>query len=201
MDQEAPFRAVMVFGFLLFLGIMLYRRVRSWSSRERLDRSQEGLFILATLRPVGLLLWMGVIAYLIHPPWMAWASLELPRWLRWAGVGVFLLGVGLLAWALRNLGKNLTDTVVTRREHTLVTRGPYYWVRHPFYDSAALLMLSISLIAANWFFLLAGSVVLLLLVVRTQKEEERLLARFGDSYREYTSRTGRFVPRLRSRKD
>jgi len=200
MNPDTPFRTIVVVGFLLFLSIMLYHRIRSWASRERLDRSQEGVFILATLRPVGLLLWLGVIAYLIHPPWMAWASLALPRWLRWTGVGVFLLGLGLLAWALGNLGKNLTDTVVTRREHTLVTEGPYHWVRHPFYDSAALLILAISIIAANWFFLLAGSVVLLLLVVRTQKEEERLLARFGEPYREYTSRTGRFVPRLASRK-
>jgi protein-S-isoprenylcysteine O-methyltransferase Ste14 len=27
----------------------------------------------------------------------------------------------------------LTDTLVTRREHTLITHGPYRWVRHPFY--------------------------------------------------------------------
>ena len=87
-----------------------------------------------------------------------------------------------------------------RRAHTLVTGGPYAWVRHPFYDAAALLMLSISLIAANWFFLLAGSFVLLLLVIRTDREEERLLARFGNPYREYKSRTGRFVPRLRPKK-
>lgn len=200
MNPDAPFRAVMVAGFLLLLGLMLYHRVRSWASRERLDRSQEGVFILATLRPVGLLLWLGVIAYMLHPPWMAWGSLALPRWLRWAGVGVYLLGMGLLAWALANLGKNLTDTVVTRREHTLVTSGPYSWIRHPFYDAVALLILSFSLIAASWFFLLAGSVVLVLLVVRTEREEERLLARFGDPYREYRDRTGRFVPRLRPRK-
>ena len=78
---------------------------------------------------------------------------------------------------------NLTDTVVTRRAHTLVTHGPYGWVRHPFYDSMALLILASSLIAANWFFLLTGSVVLFLIVVRTRTEEEKLLARFGDAYR------------------
>jgi protein-S-isoprenylcysteine O-methyltransferase Ste14 len=200
MSQDDPFRVILIVGFIAFLALMLYHRIRSWASRERLDRSHEGLFILATLRPVGLLLWLGVIAYMIRPRWVAWGSLALPRWLRWAGVGCFGIGFGLLAWALGNLGKNLTDTVVTRREHTLVTEGPYAWVRHPFYDAAALLMLSISLIAANWFFLLAGSIVLLLLVIHTDREEERLLARFGDPYREYRSRTGRFVPRLRPKK-
>jgi protein-S-isoprenylcysteine O-methyltransferase Ste14 len=33
-------------------------------------------------------------------------------------------------------------------------------------------------------------------VIRTRKEEENLIARFGDDYRKYMQRTGRFVPRL-----
>ena len=109
---------------------------------------------------------------------------------------MFAVAVGLLTWTLHSLGTNLTDTVVTRRVHTLVTHGPYRWVRHPFYDCMALLLLANSLIAANWLLLLVGSVLLFLMVVRTRTEEEKLLARFGDSYRVYTDRTGRFLPKI-----
>jgi protein-S-isoprenylcysteine O-methyltransferase Ste14 len=52
--------------------------------------------------------------------------------------------------------------------------------------------------AANWFILLAGAVLCSLFVVRTRKEEENLVARFGDDYRGYMERTGRFFPRRRS---
>jgi protein-S-isoprenylcysteine O-methyltransferase Ste14 len=128
---------------------------------------------------------------------MAWSSLPLPSWLRWIGVGVCAMADGLLMWTLLRLGKNLTDTVVTRREHTLVTQGPYRFVRHPFYDSAALFVLGLSLAAANWFMGVAGGLVIALLVVRARTEEGHLLARFGDSYRAYVERTGRFLPRLR----
>src|SRR5688572_13610678 len=100
MNQEATFRVVLALGFLTVLVIMLYHRLRSWESKEPLDRRQEGLFILATLRPIGLLLWMGVFAYLINPAWMAWSSVTLPEWLRWSGVAVFAIGVALLAWTL-----------------------------------------------------------------------------------------------------
>ena len=103
---------------------------------------------------------------------------------------------GLLVWTFRCLGKNLTDTVVTRQEHTLVMQGPYRWVRHPFYDSAALLMVAISLIAANWFLFVTGVVGVLLLIIRTRIEERNLVARFGDGYRAYMEQTGRFLPRL-----
>jgi protein-S-isoprenylcysteine O-methyltransferase Ste14 len=115
--------------------------------------------------------------------------------MRWTGVGLIVVACGLLIWTFRSLGSNLTDTVVTRRTHTLVLHGPYRWVRHPFYDSAALFTVAISLIAANWFLLLAGVGVFCLLIVRTRIEEENLVARFGDSYRKYMAQTGRFLPR------
>jgi len=197
MNLHATFRPVLVVGFLAVVLIALYHRLRSWASGEKLERRQEGLFILATLRPVGFMLWLGVIAYMVNPAWMAWSSVPLPAWLRWTGVGVCAIAAGLLTWTLRSLGTNLTDTVVTRRAHTLVTHGAYRWVRHPFYDSMAVLILANSLIAANWFLLLTGSVVLFLIVVRTRTEEEKLLARFGDAYRAYMMQTGRFVPRIR----
>ena len=196
MNQDATFRPVLVVGFLAVVLITLYHRIQSWASGEKLDRRQEGLFILATLRPVGLMLWLGVIVYMVNPAWMAWSSLPLPAWLRWTGAGVSAITAGLLTWTLHGLGTNLTDTVVTRPAHTLVTHGPYRWVRHPFYDCLALLILANSLMAANWVFLLTGSVFLFLIVVRTRTEEEKLLARFGDSYRVYMDRTGRFLPKI-----
>jgi protein-S-isoprenylcysteine O-methyltransferase Ste14 len=132
---------------------------------------------------------------MIDPRWMAWSEVPLPVWLRWIGIGLLITAGGLLVWTFRSLGPNLTDTVVTRRQHTLVVHGPYRWIRHPFYDSAALLMVATSLIAANWFLFVAGVVVLCLLILRTRTEEDNLVARFGDSYRTYMKRTGRFLPR------
>jgi len=196
MSQETTFRAVLGAGFLAVMGITLRHRLRSWASKEVLDRRQEGLFMLATLRPVALLLWLGVIAYLLNPAWMAWSSISLAAWQRWAGVGLFAMGAGLLAWTLQGLGTNLTDTVVTRRAHTLVTHGPYRWVRHPFYDATVVLVLATALISANWFILVTGAAVFALLAVRSRTEELMLLARFGEPYRDYRRSTGRFVPKL-----
>ena len=195
-NHDQTFSTVLLIGFLVVLPIAAYYRLKSQATGEKLDRWQEGPFMLATLRPAGLALWLGLIAYMIRPSWMAWSSVPLPAWLRWTGVGIFALAGGLLFWTFRSLGINLTDTVVTRRAHTLVTHGPYRWVRHPFYDCAALLIVATSLVASNWFFMMTGGLVLALLVVRTRTEEEKLLARFGDAYRSYRDRTGRFLPNL-----
>jgi protein-S-isoprenylcysteine O-methyltransferase Ste14 len=193
---DQTFRVVLLAGALILVPIMLFHRLKAHSG-EPLDRRQEGLAILLTLRPVGFAMMGGLVAYLIDPRWMAWSSIPMPAWLRWAGVVLGVLATALLLWTLTNLGKNLTDTVVTRRVHTMVSTGPYRWVRHPFYDSLALAALANGLAAANWFLLVTGGLVVILLVARTRTEEEKLLARFGDSYRHYMERTGRFLPRLR----
>ena len=192
---DDTFQTILLISFVVVLPIALYYRIKSQATREKLDRRQEGLFILATLRPVGLLLWVGIFAYTINPERMAWSAVPLPDGLRWFGVAVLGVAAALLLWTLHSLGPNLTDTVVTRQAHTLVTRGPYRWVRHPFYDSAGLMVLGVALMAANWFLMLGGLVFMILIVIRTRTEEDKLLARFGDSYRTYMMQTGRFLPR------
>jgi len=196
MTPDQTFRMILIAGALVLFPIMIYHRLRSQATGESLDRWQEGPFILFTLRPVGIASMLGLIAYMIDPSWMRWSSVPLPAAARWAGVGLGVIAGGLLVWTLRSLGTNLTDTVVTRRAHTLVTTGPYRWVRHPFYVAGALAILANSLAAANWFILLTGGLAASLMVVRTRIEEQKLLERFGDSYKAYRGRTGRFLPRI-----
>jgi protein-S-isoprenylcysteine O-methyltransferase Ste14 len=199
MNHDQTFALVLRVGWLTLLPIMAFHRIRSQMTGEKLDRRQEGALILLTLRPAGIAHMVGVTTYMVDPSRMAWSSMPLPLWLRWAGVAVGAASGCLLVWTLVNLGKNLTDTVVTRKAHTLVTVGPYRWVRHPFYDAVALAVLANSLVAANWFLLATGALLMTMMVIRTRREEAHLLARFGDAYRSYMNRTGRFFPgRIRS---
>jgi protein-S-isoprenylcysteine O-methyltransferase Ste14 len=195
MSDDDTFRIILLIGMLIVVPIAAWHRVRSHTG-EKLDRRQEGLFILLSLRPLGLAMIAGLIAFIVNPRAMAWSSVPLPLWLRWTGVALGTIAGALLIWTMRTLGKNLTDTVVTRKEHTLVTAGPYRWVRHPFYVAVALAGLANGLAAANWFLLLTGILVFALLAIRTAKEEQNLLARFGDRYASYMRQTGRFLPRL-----
>ena len=193
---ETALRGVLIGVILVVIPIGLYHRLKSQATREKLDRRQEGLLILATLRPLGAAFWLGTLVWMINPRWMDWSSMQIPMAARSAGVVPLLAGAALLVWTFRSLGKNLTDTVVTRAEHTLVVHGPYRWVRHPLYSSAALMIAALSLITANWFLLVMGIVVFAVLIMRTGTEERNLVARFGDRYQQYMNRTGRFLPRV-----
>ena len=196
MQNDELFRLILILGLLIVLPIGLYHRIKSQQSGERLDRRQEGFFILATLRPIAFLRMMGLITWLIEPRWMSWSSIFLPTFMRWIGVGLGLVTMCLLVWVFRSLGTNLTDTVVTRQEHKLVTTGPYRWVRHPFYVAFALAILSDSLVTSNGFLAVTGTMTFLLILIRTKREEEHLIKRFGDDYLLYMHSTGKFIPRL-----
>ena len=196
MEYEQTFRFILILGFAVIVPIGAYHRIKSQATGEKLDRRQEGIFILVTLRPMGIAAMVGYVTYMMNPAWMAWSSVALPNALRWAGVVLGIPGGLLLVVTLRTLGKNLTDTVVTRAEHTLVTRGPYRWVRHPFYLATALAVVANSFVTANWFLALTGGISFGLLVLRTRIEEKKLIERFGGDYNEYMKRTGRFLPRL-----
>jgi protein-S-isoprenylcysteine O-methyltransferase Ste14 len=197
-NDHQTFRAILLLIFGVVLPIGVYHRIKSQATRESLDRRQEGLVLLSTLRPAGAVFWFGLLAWMINPSWMAWSSVMLPVGIRWAGVIVLSAASLMLVWTFVSLGRNLTDTVVTRQQHTLVLHGPYRWIRHPLYDSAALSVVAVFAMTANWFFLATGVVILGLLVTRTKIEEANLVARFGDGYRNYMKRTGKFVPKIRA---
>ena len=196
MNLDETFRPFVVAGFFLVILIALPFRIRSQATREKLDRTQEGIGMMIVLRLGGLALWASVIAFMIDPASMAWSSVPLPAGARWTGVALTILTAGLLLWTLRSLGPNLTDTVVTRVAHTLVTRGPYRWVRHPFYDCMALFVVSIALMMSNWFVIVVGGAMFTLLAIRSRTEEDKLLERFGEPYRKYRAATGRFLPKI-----
>ncbi len=190
------FRLVVVVMIAIFGPLAFYHRLRS-ATDEKLDRWQEGIVILLGLRLSAVPVFVSGVVWLIDPQWMAWSSIVIPVGLRWLGVVLAGCSGLLVVWTFRNLGKNLTDTVVTRRDHTLVTTGPYRYVRHPFYLAFALGVVGGSLVLANWCFFVAGLLPLGFLMVRTRIEEDKLIARFGTDYQEYQQRVGQFLPRFR----
>ena len=82
------------------------------------------------------------------------------------------------------------------REKKMATAGLYRWIRHPQYTGFFLFLLG-SMI--NWPTLITILTLPLLCWVYwrlAMQEEADSIAIFGDRYREYMKRTGKFLPRL-----
>jgi protein-S-isoprenylcysteine O-methyltransferase Ste14 len=180
-------------AFLLVGG---YYRIQSQRGGEPLDRSKEGWPILIGIRLSGLLALASVVAMLWNPAAIEWAQMPVPYATRWTGVAGFCGAVAWLMWMFRSLGGNLTDSVVVRRDAYFVNHGPYRFVRNPMYTGVLAAGLSLGLALGTWVTPIVTAMVFTLMALRTRTEEKYLIERFGDQYREYMKRVGRFVPRL-----
>lgn len=183
---------------LLLTGFAIggYYRLRAQRIRGSVSRAAEGA-ILVPLRLAGLGWFLTLLLHVIHPDWLAWSRPALPQGVRAVGLPMAALALGFLWWTFHHLGLNVTDTVVTRRRHELVTTGPYRHVRHPLYTNFLLLGLALSLLTGSALVLALGLVGFGLLMLRTPIEERELVERFGSRYRSYMSRTPRWLPRFR----
>ena len=175
-----------------------YYRMQSQRSGERLDRTKEGWPILIGLRLAGLSTLGSITAWFYKPDWFSWATLPVSIGVRWIGVTGFAFAICWLMWMFHALGRNLTDTVVTRRDAYFVDSGPYRFVRNPMYTGVLMAGLSLGLALGTWLIPLATSLVFTLFALRTRTEEKYLIERFGQQYREYIARAGRFFPKLRA---
>jgi len=189
-------RSALIGLSLTFLAVGMYHRIRAAQSGDKLDRTKEGWPTLVGIRLAGLATFGSTAAWLWNPLWFAWAAFPMPGWARWIGVGGFAVAITWLIWMFICLGANLTDTVVTRRNAQFVDRGPYRYVRNPMYSGILMIGPSLGLALGTWLLPLAATVMFAILARRTRIEEQYLIEHFGDQYRSYMNRVGRFFPRL-----
>jgi protein-S-isoprenylcysteine O-methyltransferase Ste14 len=79
----------------------------------------------------------------------------------------------------------------------LCTTGPFRFVRHPMYSGGTFFaLLGIALIFNSWIILLLPVLAYAVNSVLVRREEKMMTEVFGEEYRRYAARTGRFFPRF-----
>ena len=195
--NENIFRILAALVLFTGTGISTYFRLKAdKETGEKISRKVDGSAMMNIIRFGGLILWLSPLVYLINPNWMNWSKIGLPESIRWLGVGIGILCTLGIYWLFSSIGSGITPTSATRKEHKLVTRGIYRWIRHPLYTIGSSFIISFGMMADNWFIAAFGILAFILMASRTPKEEANLIEKFGDEYREYMKRTGRYLPRL-----
>ena len=198
--NENIFRILAAVILFTCMGISVYyRRKADRDTGEKISRKVDGNAMMTAIKLGGLILWLSPFVYLINPAWMAWSKIGLPEWGRWLGVGLGLFCIFGVYWLFSSIGSGITPTSATRKEHKLVTSGPYRWIRHPLYTFGSSMFVAFGMMADNWFIAVLGVLTFILMAIRTPKEEANLIEKFGDEYREYMQHTGRFLPKLFSK--
>jgi protein-S-isoprenylcysteine O-methyltransferase Ste14 len=112
-----------------------------------------------------------------------------------AGHAALIGGFALLTWSMAvNRFFEGTVRLQTDRDQTVVTDGPYEYVRHPGYTAVIMLLIGVALATGSWAALLAGLIGVVTFIVRTKWEDDALQAELA-GYREFAQLTRyRLVP-------
>jgi protein-S-isoprenylcysteine O-methyltransferase len=166
--------------------LTITRRSRS-ATGEKQDRS--------TLRVLWIVIAVSVTAgVFVAQNWRA-GALPNGRAFEVAGVVLFAAGLIFRWWAIITLGRFFTVDVTIEKDHELVERGPFRFVRHPSYTGVLLAFVGFALTLRNWLSFLVVLVPIFIAFLRRMRVEESALTEaLGDRYGGYIRRTKRLVP-------
>jgi protein-S-isoprenylcysteine O-methyltransferase Ste14 len=188
---------------LQFIGYQIPRSYfRSQARRTRIEEGagefelSESKWRLILMGLSGLGVNLVGLLWIINPDLLAWSNLDMPTWLRWIGLGIGVVTIIMSFFVHRTLGRNFTPTLETPEGHRVVTEGIYSQIRHPMYTTFFMLFTSSFLMSTNWLIALLGMIYGILIFDRVRAEEKMMINTFGDQYRNYMQKTGRFLPKF-----
>lgn len=167
------------FGFILAVVIWLARH-NPGLLRERMRVStpdQQGwdktLFPLLNLLFLAWLILMPFDAARYH-----WS--QVPVWLQVVGALVLICSFYLFFLTFReNAYLSPVVRIQEERGHTVVSTGPYHYVRHPMYAAIVVFVLGTALLLASWYGVLVGLLPVVILARRAVLEERTLRKELG----------------------
>jgi protein-S-isoprenylcysteine O-methyltransferase Ste14 len=201
MTSETIFRVAFLVLLAALFAMRGYFMIKVRRAGERLMPDQKaveregGRGVLIVRMAVFFLLIAFLVMYILGMKWIDLFSFPLPVWLRWAGFGLGLLSVAFWTWTQIHLDTQWSAQLQLRQEHHLVTSGPYARIRHPLYSAMFGWAAALGLLTANWIFVAVAVLSIAGTVARVPKEEQMMLEAFGDEYKAYMQRTGRFFPK------
>jgi protein-S-isoprenylcysteine O-methyltransferase Ste14 len=207
MISELLFRIIFSALWLVFFTTVLWVRLSSRQPSEKVSANRNTwherrlhVVALALFAPF----WFGgIFLYALFPNSIQFLSIPLPDWFRLIMAGIAFVGTLFALWGYRTIGKNWVHAFepsefLERKSETLVTNGPYRYVRNPIYLGAFTFVIALAFVAANWLLLLPSLVIVTVVYLQIGNEEKMLIAKFGDQYQDYMNRTPRLIPKFRN---
>lgn len=183
-------------GFWFVILVWLFRQNPDlfWERMNVRTADQKGWDkIVGPLIYVAMFLWLLFTAF--DAARFHWSPV--PAWLQVAGCLILLLSFALFFLTFRaNAFLSPLVRIQKDRGQTVISTGPYRYVRHPMYAATLVFIVGTPLLLGAWFGLFGGPLVAAVLAWRSVLEEKSL-QRDLPGYREYTERVRyRLIPFL-----
>jgi protein-S-isoprenylcysteine O-methyltransferase Ste14 len=168
---------VLFFGFTIALSGWLLRHnpglltERMTGIGKRDQKSWDKLFFaLANVLFLAWLIVMPLDAVRFH-----WS--QIPDWLQVVGAALLLCSFYLFFLTFReNAYLSPAVRVQAERGQTVVSTGPYQYVRHPMYAAAIVFLVGTTLLLGSWYGMILGLIIVVAIAFRAIQEERTLRA-------------------------
>ncbi len=112
------------------------------------------------------------------------------------GFGLILqiIGVAIGLWGILTMRIGNFNIQPEVKSVTLITSGPYRWIRNPMYLAVILFYATIVVQNFSWMNGIVFIILLITILLKIYSEEEFLDERFGEEYANYKMKSKRIIP-------
>lgn len=114
--------------------------------------------------------------------------------IRIIGLIFYLIFSWIQIWAFKALGENYSQDIAIKKDHQLVTNGPFKVIRHPQYLSQILIDLGGAIATLSLILAPLALVQIPFLFMRANLEDKLLEKHFCENFKNYKKKTGQIFP-------
>jgi protein-S-isoprenylcysteine O-methyltransferase Ste14 len=191
-------------AILILLAVLVFVKQRATGSIIVFDRRTRvwiwltnlfNLFFLLVVNPVVGILLIFEQLDAVDPTMVVSIPPRILAGLEIAGLILYTIGLGLMAWALVSLGSfyQLGGSLPPQSDR-FVQSGPYQSIRHPMYSAVLIIALGLALLTQSMLVFLVFCVYVVLIVRLIPIEESELPSAYRERYAAYQKNIKRLIP-------
>jgi len=114
--------------------------------------------------------------------------------IRILGLIFYLVFSWVQIWTIKTLGENYSQDIAIKKDHKLITNGPFKIVRHPQYLSQILMDIGGAVATLSYILAPIALIQIPFLFMRAVLEDKLLEKHFGENFIVFKKKTGQIFP-------
>lgn len=114
--------------------------------------------------------------------------------IRYIGLAVYFVFSWIQVWSFKTLGDNYSQDIMIKKNHELVTKGPFKIIRHPQYLCQILLDLGATAATFGYIVGLLALIEIPIYIMRASMEDKLLAKYFAEKFSDYKKKSGFMIP-------
>jgi protein-S-isoprenylcysteine O-methyltransferase Ste14 len=113
---------------------------------------------------------------------------------RYSGLIVYLVFSWIQVWSFKTLGDNYSQDIMIKKNHELITKGPFKIIRHPQYLCQILLDVGATAATLSYVVGFLALIELPIYIMRASIEDKLLAKYFTEKFSDYKKKAGFMIP-------